>query len=151
MRHPLHPIQRPLFPLHPGPAVPGPEHFREIVHALEVLPLVARLAREQPDVDQGEYDVPEVVGAGDPPMVEHGGREQPELLQREIAARPRELRPAQMAARRQPPLRILERREHEQVAALVIAAVLLPDPLDASWSVAKSLTAGPRGSRADAP
>src|SRR2546426_247632 len=75
MRHPLHPIRRPLFPrpLHPRPAVPGPEHFREIVHALEVLALVARLARQQPHVDQGE---------------------------------------------------------HEQVAALVIAAVLLPDPLE---------------------
>src|SRR5213594_866393 len=132
MRHPLHPIRRPLFPrpLHPRPAVPGPEHFREIVHALEVLALVARLARQQPHVDQGEHDVPEVVGAGDSPVVQHGGRQQPELLEREIAAGPGELRPAQVAARRQPPLRILERREHEQVAALVIAAVLLPDPLE---------------------
>src|SRR3989449_4858522 len=130
MRHPLPPIQRPLAALQAGPAVPDPEHFREIVHPIEILELVARLPREQPHVDQGEHDAPEILGAGDPPEAEHGRRQQAELVEREVAAGPGELSSAQVAARRQLALRVLERREHEQVAALVVAAVLLADPLE---------------------
>src|SRR2546422_2812297 len=63
MRHPsLGPTSPPL---HSGPAVPGPEHLREVVHALEVLRLVGRLAGEEPDVDQQEHDAPQVLGAAE--------------------------------------------------------------------------------------
>src|SRR2546429_1715967 len=130
MRHPFPPIRRPLSALQAGPAVPGAEHFREVVHPIEVFDLVARLSRQQADVDQGEDDVAEVLGAGDPPVAQHGGREQPELVEREVATGPGELRPAQVAACGQLALGVLERREHEQVAALVVAAVLLADPLE---------------------
>src|SRR2546430_2546240 len=130
MRHPLPPIRRPLSALQAGPAVPGAEHFREVVHPIEVFDLVARLSRQQADVDQGEDDVAEVLGAGDPPVAQHGGREQPELVEREVATGPGELRPAQVAARGQLALGVLERREHEQIAALLVAAVLLADALE---------------------
>src|SRR2546427_1835914 len=130
MRHPPSP-DPPLLPaLHAGPAVAGPEHLREIVDSIEVFRLVARLPGEQPDVDQREHHASQSRGARDTPVTEHGRREEPELLEREVPARPRELRAREMAARRQPPLRVLERREHEQVAALVVAGVLLPDALE---------------------
>src|SRR5436305_9848214 len=130
MRHPLPPIQRPLAALQAGPAVPDPEHFREIVHPIEILELVARLPREQPHVDQGKHDAPKILRAGDPPETEHGRRQQAELVEREVAAGPGELGSTQVAARRQLALRVLERRQHEQIAALVVAAVLLADPLE---------------------
>src|SRR6267378_4453126 len=130
MRHPLPPIQHPLSALQAGPAVLGPEHFREVVHPIEVFDLVARLSRQEAHVDQREDDVPEVLGAGNPPVAQHREREQPELVEREVAAGPGELRPAQVAARRQLALGVFERREHEQVAALVVAAVLLADSLE---------------------
>src|SRR6059058_2432113 len=120
MRHPLPPIQRPLAALQAGPAVPDPEHFREIVHPIEILELVARLPREQPHVDQGKHDAPKILRAGDPPETEHGRRQQAELVEREVAAGPGELGSTQVAARRQ----------LEQIAALVVAAVLLADPLE---------------------
>src|SRR2546425_899342 len=130
MRHPLPPIRRPLSALQAGPAVPGAEHFREVVHPIEVFDLVARLSRQQADVDQGEDDVAEVLGAGDPPVAQHCGREQPELVEREVATGPGELRPAQVAARGQLALGVLERREYEQIAALLVAAVLLADAVE---------------------
>src|SRR5213596_1341177 len=120
----------PLLPLQPGPAVAGPEHLREVVDLVEVLELVARLAGEQAHVDQREHDAPEVRRGGDPPVREHRRREQPELLEREIAAGPRQLRPRQVAPRGQALLRVLERRQHEQIAALVEAPILLADPLE---------------------
>src|SRR5207244_6876398 len=80
MRPPLHP--NPLPALHPGPGVAGPEHVCEIVHTIEVLDLVARLAGEQPDVDEREHDAPEVLGARDAPVPQDGRREQTELLER---------------------------------------------------------------------
>src|SRR5213079_2310890 len=58
------------------------------------------------------------------------GREQPELLSREVPARPSELPAAQVPARRELALRVLEGRQHEQVTALVIAVVLPPDALE---------------------
>src|SRR2546426_538272 len=125
MRHPsLGPTSPPL---HSGPAVPGPEHLREVVDALEVLRLVGRLAGEEPDVDQQEHDAPQVLGAADVPVSEHGGGEQPELIQREVAARPRQLRAGEVATRRKLRLRVLERRQHEHVAALGVAAVALAE------------------------
>src|SRR5437870_4562021 len=128
MRHPsLGPTSPPL---HSGPAVPGPEHLREVVDALEVLRLVGRLAGEEPDVDQQEHDAPQVLGAADVPVSEHGGGEQPELIQREVAARPRQLRAGEVATRRKLRLRVLERRQHEHVAALGVAAVALADLLE---------------------
>src|SRR6266516_723053 len=120
----------PLPPLQPGPAVAGPEHLREVVDLVEVLELVARLAGEQAHVDQREHDAPEVRRGGDPPVREHRRREQPELLEREIAAGPRQLRPRQVPPRGQALLRVLERRQHEQIAALVEAPILLADPLE---------------------
>src|SRR6266550_1384845 len=130
MRHPLPPIQHLLSALQAGPAIPGPEHFPEVIHPIEVFDLVARLSRQQAHVDQREHDVPEILGAGDPPVAQHRGRQQPELVEREVATGPRELRPAQVAARRQLALGVLERREHEQITALVVAAILLADPLE---------------------
>src|SRR6266571_3017750 len=101
MRHPPSPDAAPPAPppplpaLYPGPAVAGPEHVREVVHVIEVLGLVARLAREQPDLDEREHDAAEVLGAQDAPVPQHRRRDQ-----------------------------------HEQVAPLVVAAVLPPDPLE---------------------
>src|SRR5207245_3683229 len=128
MRHPSLAPTSP--PLHPGPAVPSPEHLREVVDALEVLQLVGRLAGEQPDVDQQEDDAPQVLGVADVPVGEHRGGEQPELLQREVAARPCELRAGEVAPRRELRLRVLERRQHEYVAALGVTAVALADLLE---------------------
>src|SRR5213080_3309826 len=130
MRHPLHPIRRPLSVLQPGPRIIGPEHLRKIVDPLEVRRLVGRLAREQAYVDQREYDPSQVLGAGDAPMPEDARREQPELLAREVPARPGELTPAQVPARRELALRVLQGRQHEQVTALVIAALLPADALE---------------------
>src|SRR5438552_13373048 len=127
MRHPLRPIRPPLPPLHAGPAVAGAEHLGEIVHPLEVLGLVARLAGQQSDVDQREDDAAQVVGAGDTPVGEDGRREQSELVEREVAAGPGELGPGEVAPGGELPLRVLERRQHEQVAALGVAPLLLPD------------------------
>src|SRR5256885_14061225 len=49
------------------------------------------------------------------------------MLQREVAARPRELRAGEVTARRELRLCVLERRQHEHVAALVVAAVVPAD------------------------
>src|SRR5213593_780772 len=139
IRHPLHPVRRTaprpppdarLPPLQPRPPVADPEHLREVVNVVEVLELIARLAGEQPDVDQREHDAPEVRRGRDPPVPQHRRREQPELLEREIPAGPRELRPRQVAPRGQALLRVLKGRQHEQVAALVVAPILLTDPLE---------------------
>src|SRR5437868_15421396 len=127
MRHPLRPIRRLLPALHAGPAVAGAEHLGEIVHPLEVLGLVARRTRQQSDVDQREDDAAEVLGAGDTPVRQDGRREQAELLEREVAARPGELGPGEVATRGELPLGVLERRQREQVATLGVAPVLLPD------------------------
>src|SRR2546427_12931496 len=127
MRHPPSPDPTPLSALHPGPRIAGPEHLREIVDPLEVLQLVGRLAREQAHVDQREHDSSQVVGGGDAPVPEDSRREQSELLPREVPARPSELPAAEVPARRELALGVLQGRQHEQVAALVIAAVLPPD------------------------
>src|SRR5436190_7150907 len=110
---------------HAGPAVPRPERFREIVHLIEVLDPVAVLPGEEADVDEHEDDAAEVLRRGDTPVGEHGRREQAELLEREIAARPGELAAGEMAAGGEPALRVFQRREHEEIGALVIAAVAL--------------------------
>src|SRR5207245_8361880 len=128
MRHPLHPIQRPLSALHAGPGLPGPEHLPEVVDAIEVLRPVTRLPRQEADLDQHEDDSPEILRLRDAPVLEDRRREQAELLLREVATRPRELGAAQMTARRQLALGILERGQDEQVAALVVAPVLAADP-----------------------
>src|SRR6266496_1095440 len=73
----------PLSALHPRPRIPGPEHLRKVVHAIEVLRLVARLPREQADVDQGEHHASQVLGARDPPVPEDSEGEQAELIARE--------------------------------------------------------------------
>src|SRR6266850_5204673 len=130
MRHPPSPDPTPLSALHPGPRIAGPEHLREIVDPLEVLQLVGRLAREQAHVDQREHHPSQVLGGGDAPVPEDGGREQPELLPREVPARPGELPAAQVPPRRELALGVLQGRQHEQVAALVIAVVLPPDALE---------------------
>src|SRR6266550_4287582 len=125
MRHPPSPVQPRLR--EPGPAIPGPEHLREVVHGVEVLELVALLAGEQADVDQHEHDAPEILRVGDAPVGEDRRGEQAELLQREVAARPCQLPTGEMAARREAALRELESGEHEQVAPLVKAPVALAD------------------------
>src|SRR5437667_408342 len=130
MRHPLHPIHRLLSALDTGPGVAGPEHLREIVDAIEVLLLVACLARQQTDLDQREDNPSEVLRARDAPVREDGRRQEAELLLGKVAARPRELSAAQVAAGGELPLRVLERRQHEQVPALVVTAVLLADSLE---------------------
>src|SRR3989449_2546831 len=130
MQHPPSPDPTPLSALHAGPRIVGPEHLREIVHPLEVRGLVGRLAREQAHIDQREHDPSQVLGAGDAPVPEHRRRQQPELLPREVPARPGELSAAQMPARREPALGVFQGRQHEQVAALVIAVVLPSDVLE---------------------
>ena len=57
-------------------------------------------------------------------MPQHVRGEQPELLPREVAAGPGELGTGDVAPGLQPGLEILDRREHEEVAALVV----LPAP-----------------------
>src|SRR2546426_6568786 len=130
MQHPPSPDPTPLSALHAGPRIVGPEHLREIVHPLEIRRLVGRLAREQAHIDQREHDPSQVLGAGDAPVPEHRRRQQPELLPREVPARPGELSAAQMPARREPALGVFQGRQHEQVAALVIAVVLPSDVLE---------------------
>src|SRR5213080_1363278 len=130
MQHPPSPDPPPLSALHAGPRIVGPEHLREIVHALEIRRLVGRLAREQAHIDQREHDPSQVLGAGDAPVPEHRRRQQPELLPREVPARPGELSAAQVPACRELALGVFQGRQHEQVAALVIAVVLPPDALE---------------------
>src|SRR3989449_7644965 len=74
--------------------------------------------------------ISQVLGAGDAPVPEHRRRQQPELLPREVPARPGELSAAQMPTRRELALGVLQGRQHEQVAALVIAVVLPSDVLE---------------------
>src|SRR6266550_3814908 len=130
MQHPPSPDPTPLSALHAGPRIVGPEHLREIVHPLEIRRLVRRLAREQAHIDQREHDPSQVLGAGDAPVPEHRRRQQPELLPRKVPARPGELSAAQVPACRELALGVLQGRQHEQVAALVIAVVLPPDALE---------------------
>src|SRR6266550_511431 len=125
MRHP--PSPGPARLREPGPAIPGPEHLREVVHGVEVLDPVALLPGEEADVDQHEHDAAEILRVGDSPVGEDRRGEQAELLQREVATGPRELAPREMPAGGEAALRELERGKHEQVAALVIAAVPLAD------------------------
>src|SRR2546422_7814122 len=130
MRHPPSPDPSPPSAPHPGPRIAGPEPLREIVAPVEVLQLGGRLAREQAHIDQFNHHPPEVLGGGDAPVPEDSQREQSELLPREVPARPGELPAAQVPARRELALGVLQGRQHEQVAALVIAAVLPPDALE---------------------
>src|SRR3989441_10685017 len=58
---------------------------------------------------------------------QHGRRQHTELLQRKVAARPRQLAPTQVAARGQVRLGEFQRREHEDVGALVVLAVAAAD------------------------
>src|SRR2546426_119410 len=118
-----------LRPLQTGPPVadPAPEHLREVVDAVEILELVGRRARQQPHVDQQEDDAAETLGGRDPPVPQHRGGEQAELLEREAPARPRQLPAGEVTAGGEPALGVLERREGEQIAALVVAAVALLD------------------------
>src|SRR2546428_13869582 len=118
---------------------------------MDVLKLVGRRAREQAPVDRVEPHPPQGLGGGDPPGPEEGRREQPELLPRKVPARPRKLPAAQVAARRELALGVLQGGQHEQVAALVIAVVLAPDALERSSRVAKSLTAAPRSAPTSGP
>src|SRR5207247_11113956 len=93
-------------------------------------PAVGRLAGEQADVDQREHNPSQVLSADDAPVPKDGRREQPEVFPREVPASPGELPAAQLPARRELALGVLQRRQDEQVAALVIAAVLPPDALE---------------------
>src|SRR2546428_8595948 len=97
---------------------------------MDVLKLVGRRAREQAPVDRVEPHPPQGLGGGDPPGPEEGRREQPDLPPRKGPARPRKLPAAQVAARRELALGVLQGGQHEQVAALVIAVVLAPDALE---------------------
>src|SRR5207237_8857567 len=98
-----------------------------LVNPREYLGLVARLAGPPDDIDPREDDAAQGVGAGATPVREDGRREQAELVAREVAACPGELGPGEVAPRAELPLRVLERRQHEQVAALGVAPLLLPD------------------------
>src|SRR5262245_9192745 len=118
-----------LRPLHTGPAIAGTEGGVEVIHPFEVLDSVARLLGEESGIDQREHDRTEVLGAPHAPVLQHRGREQAELLQSEVATGPGELGPRQVAARGETALRILEGGEHEQIGALVEAAVARPDLL----------------------
>src|SRR6266516_3344981 len=110
---------------HAGPSVPGPESLRKIVHPIEILDPVALLPGEEADVDEHEDDAAEVLRGGDAPVGEDGRREQAELVEREIAARPGELAAGEMAAGGEPPLGILQRSKDEEIGALVEASVAL--------------------------
>src|SRR2546425_11227862 len=126
MRHlPYCPLRSGSGAPHTGPAVAGPESLREIVHSIEVLDPVAVLPGEEAHVDEHEDDAAEVLRGLDAPIGEDGRREEAELLEREIAARPRQLATRQVAARGEPPLRVLQRGEHEQIGALVVAPIAL--------------------------
>src|SRR5260370_9993185 len=124
------PTPTPLAARHAGPAVARAEHLRELVHPLEVLALVARLACQEADVNEREHDAPQVLGARDAPGRQDGRREQPELLEREVATGPGELRARQVASRWQLRLGVLGRGEAEQGSTLLRAPILPAQALD---------------------
>src|SRR6266576_4281331 len=128
MRHPF--PQLLLRAVEPGPAISGSEHLRKVIHPIEVGDFIGLLLRQQADLDQEKHDPSQVGRGADAPVVEHGAGEQDELLQREVAAGPRQLRPRQMAARGQAALGVLEGGQDKEIGALVVAAVAQPDGLE---------------------
>src|SRR5258708_10181209 len=123
VRAPVIPCARLLRAVEPGPAISGSERLRKVIHRIEVLDFVGLLLRQQADFDQQEHDAPQVVRGADAPEVEHRAGEQSELLQREVAAGPGQLRPREMPPRGEAALGIIEGGQYEEVGALVIAAV----------------------------
>src|SRR3972149_3864501 len=109
----------------PGPGVVALEHRSKVEHPVEVLDLVRGLANQEPDGDTAE-----VGRAFDAPVEQDGARRQPELLQREIAARPCQVGARDMSSNAGLALRVLQRGEHEQIRALVIPAVEGANPLE---------------------
>jgi len=111
-------------------AVPGVvplERGVEVVHADEVLPGVVRLGREEAQLDHREHHVAHVLGAADAPVLQHLAREHAEPLDGQVAHRARELGAGHVPALGPARLRVLQRREHEQVPPLVEAGLAQPD------------------------
>src|SRR4051812_29587118 len=136
-RHDGHSIRSMLPPLtigfrsgaaHSLPGVDLAEGVGEIVYRLEVGFGIARLGDQQADVHQGEHDSPEILGPADAPVRQHVGGEEPELLPGEIAAGPGELGSGDVAPGLESRLEIFDRREHEEIRALVVLPAPRPDP-----------------------
>src|SRR5574341_492325 len=112
-----------------GPRVIAFERLSKVEYAVEVLDLVRGLANQEPDVNQHVHDTADVGRVFDAPVGQDGARRQSELLQRKIAAGPRQIGTRDMASNARLALPVLQRREHEQIRALVISAVQRANPL----------------------
>ncbi len=78
---------------------------------------------QEADLDEYEDDAADVVRGLDAPVRQHGAGREAELLEREVAARLRQLLARDVPAHPAPPLAVLQRCQHEQIGPLVIASV----------------------------
>jgi hypothetical protein len=100
----------------------------------EIIASVGRQADEQAELDQCEDNVTELGRRSNTPMVEDDGRHHAIALEREVAARLDELAAGDMPPLGEAKLGELERREHEQVRALVKARLPRPNAFHDSLS-----------------
>src|SRR3954464_8043880 len=84
-----------------APRVVAFEGLVEVEHFEELVARVGGLAHEELQLDEREDDVADVGRAADPPMLEDHPGQDAEPLEREIAARQRELAARDVASLRQ--------------------------------------------------
>src|ERR1041385_6728317 len=108
----------------PAPRVFPLERLVEVEDVDELVAAVGRLAHEEPEVDQREYDIPDLAARPDAPMLEDEAGHDAKALERQIPARKRQSPAGGVPALVEPLLGVLEGRQDEHVGPLVEA--LLP-------------------------
>src|SRR3954452_10634170 len=87
----FHVPSRALGSAQPLPLVRIAEDVGEPVHSLEIGFSITWLGYQQPNLDQGVHDAPDILGAGDAPVGQHSLRQQAKLLQGKVPAGPGQL------------------------------------------------------------
>jgi len=101
------------------PRIVALERLIEAEHIRKVEARVGGLADEEPEIDQREHDVAEIGGGPHAPVVEHETRHHSVPIEREVAARFRQLATRDVPTLRKTRLRELEGRKNEQVRVLM--------------------------------
>src|SRR3954462_14924865 len=92
-----------------APGIVALERLVEVEDGDELVARVRRLTHEQLELDQREDDVADVARGVDPPALETEPRQHAEAIERQIAARERELAPTDVAPLREPLLAVFQR------------------------------------------
>src|SRR5919108_4557774 len=95
------------------------EGLLELEDVDEVVARVGGQADEKTEVDECEDNIAQIGRRAHTPMVEHDARQDPVALEGEVATRFSELATGNVPTLGKPELGKLERREHEQIRALV--------------------------------